>query len=84
MRPPGQKRGIALNSGKTDIIDSYISDIKAIGFETQAIAGWNGPGPYRILNNYLEGAGINFLGGAPDPGIPGPGYRLDSSSNEII
>ena len=67
----GQKRGIALNSGKTDIINSYISDIKAIGFETQAIAGWNGPGPYRILNNYLEGAGINFLLGGADPGIPG-------------
>ena len=67
----GQKRGIALNSGKTDIIDSYISDIKAIGFETQAIAGWNGPGPYRILNNYLEGAGINVLLGGADPGIPG-------------
>ena len=66
----GQKRGIALNSGKTDIIDSYISDIKAIGFETQAIAGWNGPGPYRILNNYLEAAGINFLLGGADPGIP--------------
>jgi hypothetical protein len=66
----GQKRGIALNSGKTDIIDSYISDIKAIGFETQAIAGWNGPGPYKIVNNYIEGAGINFLLGGADPGIP--------------
>ncbi len=65
----GQKRGIALNSGKTDIVDSYVSDIKAIGIETQAIAGWNGPGPYRILNNYLEGAGINFLVGGADPGI---------------
>jgi hypothetical protein len=65
----GQKRGIALNSGKTDIIDSYVSDIKATGIETQAIAGWNGPGPYRILNNYLEGAGINFLIGGADPGI---------------
>ena len=66
----GQKRGIALNSGKTDIVDSYISEIKAVGFETQAIAGWNGPGPYRILNSYLEGAGINFLLGGSDPGIP--------------
>jgi hypothetical protein len=65
----GQKRGIALNSGKTDIVDSYVSDIKATGIETQAIAGWNGPGPYRILNNYLEGAGINFLIGGSDPGI---------------
>ena len=47
----------------------YVSDIKATGIETQAIAGWNGPGPYRILNNYLEGAGINFLIGGADPGI---------------
>jgi hypothetical protein len=66
----GQKRGIALNSGKTDIVDSHISDIKAIGFETQAIAGWNGPGPYRIVNNFLESAGINFILGGADPGIP--------------
>ena len=65
----GQKRGIALNSGKTDIVHSYVSDIKATGIETQAIAGWNGPGPYSILNNYLEGAGINFLVGGADPGI---------------
>jgi len=66
----GQKRGIALNSGKADILNSIISDIKAVGSETQAIAGWNGPGPYRIHNNYLEGAGINFLLGGADPGIP--------------
>ena len=66
----GQKRGIALNSGRTEILDSHISDIKAVGVETQAIAGWNGPGPYTIRNNYLEGAGINFLLGGSDPGIP--------------
>lgn len=66
----GQKRGIALNSGETAILNSYVSDIKAVGFETQAIAGWNGPGPYTIHNNYLEGAGINFLLGGADPGIP--------------
>ena len=80
----GQKRGIALNSGKTDIINSSISDIKAIGFETQAIAGWNGPGPYRILNNYLEAAGINFLlGGGQYPGSRN-WLPTTSSSNAII
>lgn len=67
----GQKRGIALNSGSTVIIESYISDIKAKGQESQAIAGWNGPGPYTIENNYLEGAGENFLLGGADPAIPG-------------
>jgi hypothetical protein len=67
----GQKRGIALNSGSTTIVNSYVSDIKAIGQDSQAIAGWNGPGPYTIENNYLEGAGDNFLLGGSDPAIPG-------------
>ena len=39
----GSKRGIALNSGKTSIVNSYISDIKATGMDTQAICGWTGP-----------------------------------------
>jgi hypothetical protein len=67
----GQKRGIALNSGRTTISNSYVSDIKGIGQDTQAIAGWNGPGPYTIENNYLEAAGENFLLGGADPAIPG-------------
>jgi hypothetical protein len=67
----GQKRGIALNSASTTIVDSYIADIKAVGQDTQAIAGWNGPGPYTIENNYLEAAGENFILGGSDPAIPG-------------
>jgi hypothetical protein len=67
----GQKRGIALNSASTTIVDSYISDIKAVGQDTQAIAGWNGPGPYTIENNYLEAAGENFILGGSDPAIQG-------------
>jgi hypothetical protein len=66
----GQKRGIALNSASTAIINSYISDIKAVGQDSQAICGWNGPGPYLIDNNYLEGAGENVLFGGADPAIP--------------
>jgi hypothetical protein len=67
----GQKRGIALNSGAAQIINSYISDIKVVGQESQAIAGWNGTGPYLIDNNYLEAAGLNILIGGSDPSIPG-------------
>jgi hypothetical protein len=65
----GQKRGIALNSASTDILNSYISDIRAVGFDSQAINGWNGPGPYRIENNYLEAAGENIMFGGGDPAI---------------
>ena len=67
----GQKRGIALNSGATHIINSYISDIKAVGQDSQAICGWNGTGPYLIENNHLEGAGENVMFGGSDPSIPG-------------
>jgi len=67
----GQKRGIALNSAATTIRNSYIADIKAVAQDTQAIAGWNGPGPYTIENNYLEGAGENFILGGSDPPISG-------------
>jgi hypothetical protein len=63
-------RGIALNSASTDIINSRISEIHGIGFDTQAIAGWNGPGPFKIVNNYLEAAGENVMFGGADPKIP--------------
>jgi hypothetical protein len=66
----GHKRGIALNSGMTGIRNSYISDIKSVGQESQAIAGWNGTGPFVIENNYLEAAGVNILIGGADPAIP--------------
>ena len=65
------QRGVALNSGKTDIINSYISDIHMVGIEAQGIAGWNGPGPYQIVNNFISGASQNILFGGADPDIAG-------------
>ena len=64
------QRGITLNSAETTISNSYISEIHGVGYDTQAIAGWNGPGPFHILNNYLEGAGENVLFGGADPAGP--------------
>jgi hypothetical protein len=66
----GQKRGIALNGRAITIRACYVSDIKAVGADTQAIGGWNGPGPFTIENNYLEASGENFLLGGADPAIP--------------
>ena len=65
----GSRRGIALNAANVAIIDSHLSDFKEIGADSQAIAGWNGPGPFRIANNYLEGAGENVMFGGADPRI---------------
>lgn len=66
----GQKRGIALNSASTEIRNSHISEIKTIGQDSQAIGGWNGPGPYVIENNYLEASTEVFMMGGSDPAIP--------------
>ncbi len=66
----GRLRGIGLNSAATTVTGSYISDIKAIGRDSQAICGWNGPGPYTITDNYIEGSTENLMFGGGDPGIP--------------
>jgi hypothetical protein len=64
------RRGFALNSMETSVINSHVSGFAGDGDETQAIAGWNGPGPFHIINNYLEaGAEVILFGGA-DPSIP--------------
>ncbi|MEO8336000.1 MAG: Ig-like domain-containing protein, partial [bacterium] len=65
------RRCIALNSAMSAVIDSYISDCHEVGGDAQAIAGWTGPGPFKIVNNYLEGSGENVMFGGDDPIING-------------
>ena len=65
----GARRGIALNAAEAAVVDSYLSDFKEAGTDTQAIAGWSGPGPFKVANNYLEAAGENLLFGGADPSI---------------
>jgi hypothetical protein len=64
----GIKRGVALDCRSCDVTNSYISDIKSLA-DAQAIASFNGAGPFRIINNYLEAAGENLLFGGSDPKI---------------
>ena len=64
------QRGIALNSQYTAIIDSYVAEIHWDGIDSQAIAGWTGPGPFKIVNNYLEASGENVLFGGADYTVP--------------
>jgi len=59
-------RGVLLNSARSAVIDSYISEIHAVGFDSQAILGYNGPGPFKIVNNHLEAAGENVMFGGAD------------------
>jgi len=65
------KFGLRLDCANAAVIDSYISGFHSIGYDAQAIAGVNGPGPFKIINNYLEASGENILFGGGAPSIPG-------------
>jgi hypothetical protein len=65
------RRCVSLNGASSAVIDSYISDCHEQGADAQAIAGWSGPGPFKIVNNYLEASGENINWGGGDPRIKG-------------
>ena len=67
----GSRRGIAMNGWNLSVVDSWLSDFKEVGADSQALAGWSGAGPFAIVNDYLEGAGENLMFGGADPGIQG-------------
>jgi hypothetical protein len=67
----GQKRAVSVNAAHVTITNSDIRDIKAVGQDSQAIAGWNTPGPIVIRNNYLEAAGENIMFGGANVNLPG-------------
>jgi hypothetical protein len=63
------RRGILLNGASTAVIDSHVSEIHAAGADSQAILGYNGPGPFKIVNNYLEASTENLMFGGADPKV---------------
>jgi hypothetical protein len=65
------RRGVSLNGIRLAVIDSYVSDFHEIGADSQAIEGWNGPGPFKLVDNYLEGAAENVMFGGADSAIQG-------------
>lgn len=63
----GTRRGVAMNGRHLAVIDSYLSDFKEEVHDTQAVAGWGGSGPFKIVNNFLEASGENLAFGGGDP-----------------
>lgn len=62
-------RCLSLNLARSAVVNSWRSECHAKGFDSQAIEWWNGPGPYLIENNTLEGAGENVMFGGADAAI---------------
>ena len=50
-----------MNSARTAVVDSYLSEFHDRYHEAIAIMAWDGPGPFKIVNNYLEAAGENIM-----------------------
>jgi hypothetical protein len=65
------KSGVVFNGASLAVVDSYISEIHVEGQDTQAIVGWNGPGPFKIVDNELEAAGENVMFGGARPTVVG-------------
>ena len=64
-------RCVALNSARSAIINSWLTDCHTRASDSQAIEGWNGPGPYLIENNFIAAAGENIMFGGADPRVSG-------------
>jgi hypothetical protein len=57
--------GLSINGKNIEILNSHISDFRLPDDEGHAIVAWNAPGPFKIVNNYIEASGIGVLfGGA--------------------
>jgi hypothetical protein len=67
----GSRRAILANGAAIAVIDSYLSDCKEVGADSQAFGSYSATGPFKLVNNYLEGAGENVMFGGADPTIPG-------------
>lgn len=61
------QRAVTLNCADCQVVNSYISNIKAPGMDTQAVCGWNGTLRAQVMNSYLEAAGENVMFGGADP-----------------
>jgi hypothetical protein len=83
----GGKRGIALNSAYTIIENNYISNFFNVNStapqDTQAICGWNGPGPFAIVNNYLEAASEILAFGGTTPAINDNPSNIMVTGNDL-
>ena len=64
------QRGFAMNGSSLASVNSYYENLHYVGTDSQAIAAWNGPGPLKVVNNFLEGGAEDVLWGGAKPTIP--------------
>jgi hypothetical protein len=65
------RRCLLLNSASTAVIDSWLGECHSNKGDSQAIIGYNGPGPFLIENDHLEAGHEVIMFGGGDPSIDG-------------
>ena len=69
----GETRNAINANGRNIIVrDSYISEIKTSIVENHAFVSYNSPGPFTLVNNYIEASAIPILFGGATPAIRTP------------
>ncbi|HLM18047.1 MAG TPA: Ig-like domain-containing protein [Acidimicrobiia bacterium] len=63
------RRCVNLQSATSAVVDSWLSECHSNNGDSQGIVGWNGPGPYLIKNNHIEGGHQAVFFGGADPFI---------------
>lgn len=59
----GGRRALTINGANMAVVDCYITDWWEATADSQAVFWYEGAGPWKIDNNFLEGAGENILVG---------------------
>jgi len=60
-----------MNGVRLAVVDSYLETSTTRTATRRRIGGWNGAGPFKIVNNFLEAASENILFGGGDPAVDG-------------
>lgn len=79
--------GIGLHGRNQVVRNSFIERIQALNVDTQGILSYNGPGPFTIENNYIDGVTENIMfGGARglSPDSPPADPRGVTSADAVI
>ncbi len=65
------RRCVGLNGNALAVIDSWLVECHSRGFDSQAVAGWTGIGPFLIANNHMEASSEHIVFGGGDPKVQG-------------
>jgi hypothetical protein len=65
------RHGVTMNGVREAVIESYVTKFNDTGSQSSGVGGWNGPGPFKIVNNFIDALGENIIFGGSIPTIAG-------------